>query len=80
VSDIRIGEIECLIRRSLNDDAAPFKVYGSDISLLLQLTAGQGGLGAVNSRVYAVKVAYVHDYYVTLIDVRCCLGQSQPSA
>ncbi|EIN13274.1 hypothetical protein PUNSTDRAFT_109550 [Punctularia strigosozonata HHB-11173 SS5] len=39
VSDKRLGQIEDLVRCSLNEDAAPLK----------------GGLGAINSRVYAVK-------------------------
>lgn len=68
-SDGRIADIEKKISDSLNEDAAPSKVQTIVylISPLFTLRVTQkGGLGAVNMRVYAVKVRIICSVYTTV--------------
>lgn len=61
LSDERLAKIEGLVCANLNEDGAPAKV-GSRPSSFYQFVAHslshycKGGIAAVNSRVYAVKV------------------------
>ncbi|TFK57730.1 hypothetical protein OE88DRAFT_1671924 [Heliocybe sulcata] len=56
ISDERLAKIEKLVCQSLNEDATPAKACIQPLLSTRSLMHGkQGGLGAVNARVYAVK-------------------------
>ena len=59
ILDERLDKIASLIGQSLNDEAAPAKVRCAICEFIPahNQTVFQGGLNAVNARVYAVKVS-----------------------
>lgn len=58
ISDERLEKIEQLVSSSLNDQSVLQKVSNFGVSSYVSQFL-QGGLGAVNARVYAVKVGIV---------------------
>jgi hypothetical protein len=56
ISDERLEKFDSLVREYLNEETAPSKVHPLNPSTLTGLTCEQGGIGAVNARVFAVKV------------------------
>ena len=68
IMDERLDRIEKRVCESLNEEAAPAKVlYNSHMSQLScdRSLCIQGGLNAVNARVYAVKVGDTPTFFIT---------------
>jgi hypothetical protein len=69
ISDERLAKIGELIARNLNEDGAPSKVILH--ITFTRLTKFKGGIGAVNARVYAVKVRHQkHSICSLILDFR----------
>lgn len=61
ISDERVDKIDTIVQASLNEECAPAKVaVRQNVTIFFDLQRIQGGLGAVNARVYAVRV-WVYD-------------------
>jgi hypothetical protein len=68
LSDERLAKIESLVCTHLNEDILPAKVCTLQHDVLI-IHSLQGGISAVNARVYAVKVSGSDNYCALKVEL-----------
>jgi len=77
ISDERLAKIEELVCANLNEETIAAKVSSSASKAFLTLL--QGGIAAVNARVYAVRVSFNSMFNFSLVQATF-VGQSQQAS